>query len=455
MKIGMIGLGVMGKPMARNLAKAGYEVYGSDMNQKNLDAVAKDNVKASTNIEIEENCDVIITMLPNSPQVKQVVMAEDGLLDHAKEGTILIDMSSIAPLASREVHDACAKKGIRMLEAPVSGGEPKAVNGTLSIMCGGEEALFNEMSPILHCMGSDVVLCGASGAGNTTKLANQIIVAANIAAVAEGFMFQYAQMLYYAVYEKSAALQDVETYNEQITHSNYSAKSKADQFEKGSGRWNLEQEILYKVRNGDTNISDLMSRASASNRHSSDVSAKSISEAKRNVDQLLTLISRAAVEGGLPQKTSFSLCTEYRKQIDRCQSFGEVAMLSNDLLIDYIQRVKRMKTYAKCSVQIRLCIEYIENHLDEKITLNHLAKKIGYTSTYLSKLFNEEIGMVLTEFVQKEKINRAKFELTHTGKTIEEISYDLGFTTRSYFATVFRKYEKMSPKEYREKYEEF
>lgn len=188
MKIGMIGLGVMGKPMARNLAKAGYEVYGSDMNQKNLDAVAKDNVKASTNIEIEENCDVIITMLPNSPQVKQVVMAEDGLLDHAKEGTILIDMSSIAPLASREVHDACAKKGIRMLEAPVSGGEPKAVNGTLSIMCGGEEALFNEMSPILHCMGSDVVLCGESGAGNTTKLANQIIVAANIAAVAEGFM---------------------------------------------------------------------------------------------------------------------------------------------------------------------------------------------------------------------------------------------------------------------------
>jgi len=276
-----------------------------------------------------------------------------------------------------------------------------------------------------------------------------------IAIITSSIMFQYAQMLYYAVYEKSAALQDVETYNEQITHSNYSAKSKADQFEKGSGRWNLEQEILYKVRNGDTNISDLMSRASASNRHSSDVSAKSISEAKRNVDQLLTLISRAAVEGGLPQKTSFSLCTEYRKQIDRCQSFGEVAMLSNDLLIDYIQRVKRMKTYAKCSVQIRLCIEYIENHLDEKITLNHLAKKIGYTSTYLSKLFNEEIGMVLTEFVQKEKINRAKFELTHTGKTIEEISYDLGFTTRSYFATVFRKYEKMSPKEYREKYEEF
>jgi len=276
-----------------------------------------------------------------------------------------------------------------------------------------------------------------------------------LAIITSSIMYQYAQMLYYAVNQKSVSLQDVETFNEQITHSKYSARSKADQFEKGSGRWNLEQEILYKVRNGDTNISDLMSRASASNRHSSDVSAKSISEAKRNVDQLLTLISRAAVEGGLPQKTSFSLCTEYRKQIDRCQSFCEVAMLSNDLLIDYIQRVKRMKTYAKCSAQIRLCIDYIENHLDEKITLNQLAKKTGYTSTYLSKLFNDEIGMVLIDFIQKEKINRAKFELTHSNKTIEEISYDLGFTTRSYFATVFRKYEKMSPKEYREKYEEF
>lgn len=131
---------------------------------------------------------MVITMLPNSPQVKAVVCGENGFLPCAKEGLIYIDMSSIAPLASKEVAAECAKKGVRMLEAPVSGGEPKAIDGTLSIMCGGDEDLFVECEPILKVMGTDVVYCGAAGAGNTTKLANQIIVASNIAAVAEGFM---------------------------------------------------------------------------------------------------------------------------------------------------------------------------------------------------------------------------------------------------------------------------
>ncbi|MGE4354116.1 MAG: 2-hydroxy-3-oxopropionate reductase [Oscillospiraceae bacterium] len=189
MKIGFVGLGIMGKPMVRNLIKAGHELVVFDIIKPNVDLMVDAGATAAeSTAAIAAECSFIITMLPNSPHVKTVVCGEGGILSAVKAGTILIDMSSIAPLASQEVAKACAEKGVRMLEAPVSGGEPKAIDGTLSIMCGGDEALFNECIPVLKAMGSDVVYCGASGAGNTTKLANQVVVAVNIAAVAEAFM---------------------------------------------------------------------------------------------------------------------------------------------------------------------------------------------------------------------------------------------------------------------------
>ena len=189
MKIGFVGLGIMGKPMVRNLIKAGHEVLVFDIIKPNVELMIEAGASsADSAAAVAAECPLVITMLPNSPHVKAVVCGDGGILSTAKEGTILIDMSSIAPLASQEVAKACAEKGIRMLEAPVSGGEPKAIDGTLSIMCGGEEALFNECFDILRAMGSDVVYCGAAGAGNTTKLANQVVVAVNIAAVAEAFM---------------------------------------------------------------------------------------------------------------------------------------------------------------------------------------------------------------------------------------------------------------------------
>jgi 2-hydroxy-3-oxopropionate reductase len=126
-------------------------------------------------------------MLPNSPHVKAVVLGETGVLAGARPGTILIDMSSIAPLASQEVEKACAAKGVRMIDAPVSGGEPKAIDGTLAIMVGGDRAIFEEVKSVLLNMGATAVYCGTIGAGNTTKLANQIVVGLNIAAVAEAF----------------------------------------------------------------------------------------------------------------------------------------------------------------------------------------------------------------------------------------------------------------------------
>ena len=188
-KIGFIGLGIMGKPMSRNLLKAGYELEVFDISK---DAVAE-IVKAGAHAcgspkEIAEKCSLIITMVPNSPQVKEVVCGPNGILEGMKPGTILMDMSSINPIASREVGAEIEKHGGFMIDAPVSGGEPKAIDGSLSIMCGGKKEIFDKVEKILHVMGKSVTLCGDLGAGNTTKLANQIVVAVNIAAVSEALM---------------------------------------------------------------------------------------------------------------------------------------------------------------------------------------------------------------------------------------------------------------------------
>ena len=185
MKIGLIGLGIMGKPMAKNLLKAGYDLTVNDRSQASVEDVVAAGARYATQQEIGERCDVVLTMLPNSPQVKEVMLAEDGVASHMKPGTVFIDMSSINPVASQEIASVLAEKGVEMLDAPVSGGEPKAIDGTLSFMVGGKQEIFETYKPLLETMGASVVRCGEVGAGNTTKLANQIIVACNIQALAE------------------------------------------------------------------------------------------------------------------------------------------------------------------------------------------------------------------------------------------------------------------------------
>lgn len=189
MKIGFIGLGIMGKPMAKNLLKAGHEVVVYDINEDNVkEVVSAGASSAVSSKDVASQCMTVITMLPNSPHVKTAVMGENGVLEGAKEGTIVIDMSSIAPLASQEIEKACAAKNVKMIDAPVSGGEPKAIDGSLSIMVGGDKEVFEQVKDILLVMGGSAVHCGSIGAGNTTKLANQVIVALNIAAVSEAFL---------------------------------------------------------------------------------------------------------------------------------------------------------------------------------------------------------------------------------------------------------------------------
>jgi 2-hydroxy-3-oxopropionate reductase len=189
MKIGFIGLGIMGKPMSKNLIKAGYQLIVSDFNKNAVSELEQLGAEvAATPKEIAEKSDIVITMLPNSPNVKQVALGENGLIEGAHEGLVYIDMSSIAPAASQEVYKVLVEKGVDMLDAPVSGGEPKAIDGTISVMVGGKKEVFEKVKPVLEAMAGSVVLVGEIGAGNVTKLANQVIVALNIAAVSEAFV---------------------------------------------------------------------------------------------------------------------------------------------------------------------------------------------------------------------------------------------------------------------------
>ncbi|MFE7767780.1 2-hydroxy-3-oxopropionate reductase [Streptomyces sp. NPDC057438] len=189
-RIAWIGLGIMGSPMSEHLIKAGYEVTGFTLEQDKLDRLAAaGGTPAASVAEAVRDADVVITMVPASPQVEAVAYGPDGILENAGAGTLLIDMSSITPQTSVDLAVAAKEKGIRVLDAPVSGGEAGAVEAVLSIMVGGDPADFAEAGPVFEALGRTVVLCGPHGAGQTVKAANQLIVAVNIQACAEAVVF--------------------------------------------------------------------------------------------------------------------------------------------------------------------------------------------------------------------------------------------------------------------------
>jgi 2-hydroxy-3-oxopropionate reductase len=188
-KIGFVGLGIMGKPMAKNLIRAGHQLVVSTHNAGAAEELAAAGATtAELPSEIAEQTDLVITMLPNSPDVAAVALGPDGIIAGARPGLIFVDMSSIAPLMAREISRTLAKKGVAMLDAPVSGGEPKAVDGTLSVMVGGDRAVFEQVKDVLTDMAASVVFVGEIGAGNIAKLANQVVVALNIAAISEALV---------------------------------------------------------------------------------------------------------------------------------------------------------------------------------------------------------------------------------------------------------------------------
>jgi 2-hydroxy-3-oxopropionate reductase len=184
--IGFIGLGIMGRPMARNLIKAGYPLVVHNRSRAAVDELAGAGAKAATSPrEVAGSCDVLITMLPNSPDVELVALGKDGIVEGARRGLIFLDMSTISPIVTQKVGKALEAKGVQMLDAPVSGGEKGAIDGALSIMVGGDKAVFDQALPIFQAMGKTITHLGPLGSGGFTKLANQIIVAVNLTALGE------------------------------------------------------------------------------------------------------------------------------------------------------------------------------------------------------------------------------------------------------------------------------
>lgn len=189
MKIGFIGLGIMGKPMSRNLLKAGFELIVYDIDETAVKIIEKAGAKpASSPKEVAQNSDVIITMLPKASIGKSVLEDENGILAGIKENSVVIDMSSVSPVASKEFAQMVEAKKCKFLDAPVSGGEIGAVNATMAIMIGGDEAVVERVRPILEALGKSITLVGPNGSGSVAKLANQIMVNLNIAAVAEALV---------------------------------------------------------------------------------------------------------------------------------------------------------------------------------------------------------------------------------------------------------------------------
>ena len=188
--IGFIGLGVMGKPMAKNLVRKGYSLIVFDIKPEPVAELVEMGAKSGCSpADVASKSDIVITMLPNSPHVVSVISGKDGALEGLAAGKLIIDMSSISPVISRKMAALAAEKGIEFLDAPVSGGEPKAIDGTMSIMVGGKEEVFESVKDILLSMGASAVLIGEIGAGNICKLANQIMVAMHLASVSEAMVF--------------------------------------------------------------------------------------------------------------------------------------------------------------------------------------------------------------------------------------------------------------------------
>ncbi len=188
MKLGFIGLGIMGRPMAKNLLKAGVELLVADLNKEAVADVVAAGAKEASYTEIGGQCERIIIMVPSGAISKSILFGEGGVASTVKKGAVICDMSSVTPVESRECYEGLKKLGVGFVDAPVSGGEPGAVAGSLAIMAGGDQEDFDAMKEYFDILGNSALLIGPSGSGSVTKLANQIIVNNNIAIVSEAFV---------------------------------------------------------------------------------------------------------------------------------------------------------------------------------------------------------------------------------------------------------------------------
>lgn len=263
---------------------------------------------------------------------------------------------------------------------------------------------------------------------------------------------QLGLMLHYAIYQQKILVGDIITKNINFTDKGFQGKVTVDQFDQSSGAWAIEQEIVDKIKSGAPDIEVLAKRLPFTMKLEKKMGCSALEYAKQSLVMLLTIVSRAAVEGGYPQKSSFSLSSNYRVMINSCTSIQELSILSNEMMSEYAKRVRRAKSVLQCSGKIRLCCEYIETHLEDKITLDYLSKKTGYSIYHLSRKFKEEVGYSIVDYINKVKIEQAKKMLMTTLEPIEEISGRLGFGSRSYFSSLFKEEVGQTPTDYRMNY---
>lgn len=261
---------------------------------------------------------------------------------------------------------------------------------------------------------------------------------------------QMAVMLHYAIHQENVKPRLIATRLIENPDVSSHGSVMADSFSMESGvDWDTEQEMLAKIKKGDLTVVEDLQRAVVKKSGITDKDSKNIDYFRQNSHVLLTLISRAAVDGGMPRKSSRALCADYRRALNKCRTLMEIMQLNNNAVVEYTGRVRDMKQYAHWSKPIQKCREYIDTHLGEKITLEVLADHVGYTTYYLSRRFNEETGESLVDYVQRVKMERGAYLLAGTELSVDEISGRLGFSSGSYFSSVFRRHMGVSPSDYR------
>ena len=262
-------------------------------------------------------------------------------------------------------------------------------------------------------------------------------------------LVQYAVILHYCIRQERLAPSEVVHYVARPKTRKHSKSVETNQFEKSSGRWSMEQELLNRIRRGDLSAGEVLTNAGPGQSVQAFGNVQNLYAMRLNLHQLLTLVSRAAVDGGLPQRTAFSLCSDYRCRLETSRTAKELTQIGNEMVRDYAARVHNMKRYVRCSPAIRLCCEYIDTHPADKLTLEGLAAKAGYSPSHLSRKFYREMGCSIITYIQNSKLERACYLLANTIRSVDDISAELGFNARSYFTTVFKNHIGMSPTEYR------
>lgn len=270
--------------------------------------------------------------------------------------------------------------------------------------------------------------------------------------VTSSSMMQDALMLHYCIHQEKIKIKNIKMCNIKLPRKKLRGRVRTDQFDDSSGYWKVEQLLLDKIRKGDLGISEFADKVSLIAPDQYKAYSNNPEKYKLSLNVLLTLISRAAVEGGLPRKTAFSLATDYRSKINDSRNINELHVLSYDIMMDYTQRVHRAKETLHCSTKIRLCCEYVDTHLEEKITLQMLADKCGYATSHLSRKFKAEVGCSVVDYIQKSKVEYAKILLQTSEEEVEKISGALGFESSSYFSRMFRKWTGEAPTDYRTKH---